>query len=748
VVNHAPGRSGGAKVASDPPLPALLRTSVVGSYSVPDWLGRFKTDYHRGRLSAAGLNEILDVAIKAAIVDQAQAGVDIVSDGELRRDNDMDYLIERIPGIEIVGGPKHHYFDYYESVVRERLPEGAAVDASDLVADFRFARGLTDRIVTVSLAGPFSLAKRIRNEAYANERELVMALAHVLHSACVALVDAGVTHVQIDEPFLAGYPEAADCAVQAVNVMTEGVPAHFALHVCYGNRYARPAWEGHYDFLFPAVIDAHVDELVLEFARKGLDDLELARRYPSNFEIGVGVVNVKSREVEPVEVIEARLRQALQLVPAERIVVNPDCGLRHLPTAVARAKLSAMCAAAANVRAEILGTNGRGSRGRAPARPGPGAAVNVDEAALRAVTERASAGGPAEAGAFDVVGIGNAIVDMIIEVGRDVIVELGLEHGAMTLVDDETSERMTVAAGSTRGVSGGSAANTVVGVVALGGSAGYIASVAGDPVGDVFVDDLRAAGVHFAAPSRSGDGLGTGRCLVLVTPDGERTMGTFLGASTLLQPGHLDAGVLGRARVVYLEGYLSDAPAGYDVLREAASAARAAGAEVALTISDSFCAERHRELFLELGEQADIIFANESEVKLLSGSDDLDSALGLLGELGGVGVVTLGGQGSVVVVDGERIPVPAWPVPSVVDTTGAGDLYAAGFLFGWTHGADLEVCGTFGALAAGEVIAHLGARPERSLNELVVEVALHEKLVRPPGAAERRRAGTGREPRS
>ena len=335
--------------------------------------------------------------------------------------------------------------------------------------------------------------------------------------------------------------------------------------------------------------------------------------------------------------------------------------------------------------------------------------MNVDEAALRAVTERASAGGPAEAGAFDVVGIGNAIVDMIIEVGRDVIVELGLEHGAMTLVDDETSERMTVAAGSTRGVSGGSAANTVVGVVALGGSAGYIASVAGDPVGDVFVDDLRAAGVHFAAPSRSGDGLGTGRCLVLVTPDGERTMGTFLGASTLLQPGHLDAGVLGRARVVYLEGYLSDAPAGYDVLREAASAARAAGAEVALTISDSFCAERHRELFLELGEQADIIFANESEVKLLSGSDDLDSALGLLGELGGVGVVTLGGQGSVVVVDGERIPVPAWPVPSVVDTTGAGDLYAAGFLFGWTHGADLEVCGTFGALAAGEVIAHLGA---------------------------------------
>ncbi|HUZ21335.1 MAG TPA: PfkB family carbohydrate kinase [Acidimicrobiales bacterium] len=742
-MNHAPGPTGDTKVASESPLPALLRTSVVGSYSVPDWLGRFKTDYHRGRLSAAGLNEILDVAIKAAIVDQVHAGVDIVSDGELRRDNDMDYLIERIPGIEIVGGPKHHYFDYYESVVRERLPEGAAVEAGDLASDFRFARGLTDRTVTVSLAGPFSLAKRIRNEAYGNERELVMALAHVLHSACAALVGAGVTHVQIDEPFLAGYPEAAHCAVQAVNVMTEGVAAHFALHVCYGNRYARPAWEGHYDFLFPAVIDAHVDELVLEFARKGLDDLELARRYPSNFEIGVGVVNVKSKEVEPVEVIEARLRQALQLVPAERIVVNPDCGLRHLPTAVARAKLSAMCEATANVRAEILGTNGRGERRRTPARGG--AAQGVIDGAARAAIERAAAGGPVVAGGFDVVGVGNAIVDMIVEVGHDVIVELGLEHGAMTLVDDDTSERMTVAAGSTRGISGGSAANTVVGVVALGGSAGYIASVAGDPVGDVFVDDLRAAGVHFAAPSRAADGLGTGRCLVLVTPDGERTMGTFLGASTLLQPGHLDAGVLNRAKVVYLEGYLSDAPAGYDVLREAASMARAAGAEVALTLSDSFCAERHRELFLELGEQADIIFANESEMKLLSGSDDLDAALGLLGELGGVGVVTLGGQGSVVVAGGERIPVPAWPVRSVVDTTGAGDLYAAGFLFGWTHGADLEVCGTFGALAAGEVIAHLGARPERPLNELMVEVALHERLAEPPGGPPRRRAGAGQE---
>lgn len=332
----------------------LLPTAVVGSYAVPDWLGRFKTDFHRGRLSAAGLAEIEAVAVKAAIVDQSLAGLDVISDGELRRDNDMDYLLCAIGGIE-TGGRKRDFFDYLDAVVRDPLPDVPPIDTSGLLDELAFARSLTDRTLTISLAGPFSLSRQVRREGAVDEAELVRSIARATNLACKALVAAGATHLQLDEPRLAGYPEHVGLALEAVNLVTEGVDAHVALHVCYGNRFARPAWEGHYDFLFPALEAARVDEVVLEFARKGFDDLQLFARSSSRIEVGVGVIDVKRPEVEPVEVVVARLREALRVLPPERIVVNPDCGLRHLPAEVARRKLAAMVEAASWVRAELLG---------------------------------------------------------------------------------------------------------------------------------------------------------------------------------------------------------------------------------------------------------------------------------------------------------------------------------------------------------------------------------------------------------
>ena len=335
--------------------PRLLPTAVVGSYSVPDWLGRFKTDLHRGRLSAAGLAEIEACAVKAAIVDQSLAGLDIISDGELRRDNDMDNLLCAIGGIETRGGRKRDFLDYVDAVVRQPLPEVPSIDTSALLEELRFARRLTDKTLTTSLAGPFSLSRQVRREGEVDEAALVRSIARATNLACKALVAAGATHLQLDEPRLAGYPEHVALAIEAVNLVTEGVDAHVALHVCYGNRFARPAWEGHYDFLFPALEAARVDEVVLEFARKGFDDLQLFARSPSTIEVGVGVIDVKRPEVEPVEVVVTRLREALRVLPPERIVVNPDCGLRHLPAESARGKLTAMVEAAARVRGEVLG---------------------------------------------------------------------------------------------------------------------------------------------------------------------------------------------------------------------------------------------------------------------------------------------------------------------------------------------------------------------------------------------------------
>jgi 5-methyltetrahydropteroyltriglutamate--homocysteine methyltransferase len=334
----------------------LLPTTVVGSYSVPEWLERLKTEYYQRRISAQHLTEIQEVAIKAAVKDQERAGIDIVSDGELRRDNDIDYFLARIPGVQIAQRAKSDYYDYYEAEVTAPLPEddsSSGKTSLGLAADFEFTRQLTDRPVKFSFTGPFSLSRRVTDKAYTDPADLVRALARRLNAEARSLADAGADLLQIDEPFLAGYPEQAELAVEAVNIVTDGVPVSWALHVCYGNRYARPSWEGHYDFLFPAVLAAHVDQLVLEFARKGLEDLKLIRQYAWPSSLGLGVIDVKSPAVETPDLVAARIRRALEYVPPGRLMINPDCGLRHLAPDIARRKLRAMVAGTAIVRSEL-----------------------------------------------------------------------------------------------------------------------------------------------------------------------------------------------------------------------------------------------------------------------------------------------------------------------------------------------------------------------------------------------------------
>jgi 5-methyltetrahydropteroyltriglutamate--homocysteine methyltransferase len=330
----------------------ILPTTVVGSYSVPEWLERLKTEYYQRRISAQHLAEIHEVAIKAAVKDQEQAGIDIVSDGELRRDNDIDYFLARIPGVNITQLAKSDYYDYYEAQVSAPLPEDGK-SSLGLAADFEFTRQQTERPVKFSFTGPFSLSRRITGSAYADPAELVRALARRLNLEARSLADAGADFLQIDEPFLAGYPDQAELAVEAVNIVTDGVPVSWALHVCYGNRHARPSWEGHYNFLFPAVLAARVDQLVLEFARKGLEDLKLLEQYAWPASLGLGVIDVKSSAVETPDLVAARIRRALEYVPPGRLMVNPDCGLRHLTPDIARRKLRAMVAGTEIVRTEL-----------------------------------------------------------------------------------------------------------------------------------------------------------------------------------------------------------------------------------------------------------------------------------------------------------------------------------------------------------------------------------------------------------
>lgn len=320
---------------------------------------------------------------------------------------------------------------------------------------------------------------------------------------------------------------------------------------------------------------------------------------------------------------------------------------------------------------------------------------------------------------LDVVGIGNALVDVISHEDEEFLVKHSLAKGAMTLIDTERAEQLYDAMGPGIEMSGGSAANTVVGVASLGGAAGFIGRVRDDQLGQVFAHDIRAAGVHFENPPAT-DGLPTGRCLIVVTPDAERTLNTFLGAAAELTPDDVREAVIARAQVTYLEGYLFDQPGAKEAFRHAARLAHEHGRRVALTLSDGFCVERHRDDFLALVEHdVDILFANEVEICSLYDVDTFDDALQQVLHHCEVAALTRSAKGSVILSGDDVHVLDAHPVPGgVLDTTGAGDLYAAGFLFGFTHGYDLGTCGRLGGLAAAEVISHIGARPERSLAEL------------------------------
>ena len=319
----------------------------------------------------------------------------------------------------------------------------------------------------------------------------------------------------------------------------------------------------------------------------------------------------------------------------------------------------------------------------------------------------------------DVVAIGNALVDVIADVDEAFIASQGLNRGAMTLIDAERAEGLYAAMPPAIEMSGGSAGNTIAGVASLGGRAAYIGKVADDQLGRVFRHDIRAAGVTYEVPPANG-GAPSGRCLIVVTPDAQRTMNTFLGAGVDLGPEDVDAALIAGAQVTYLEGYLWDPPRAKEAFLKATRVAHEAGRKVSLTLSDPFCVDRYREEFLDLVEHhVDILFANEIEIMSLYQVADFDAALQRVRGHCDVAALTRSEKGSVIVAGDEVHVVDAAPVSRVVDTTGAGDMYAAGFLYGYTQELELARCGRIGAIAAAEVISHYGARPEVSLRSLI-----------------------------
>jgi sugar/nucleoside kinase (ribokinase family) len=321
-------------------------------------------------------------------------------------------------------------------------------------------------------------------------------------------------------------------------------------------------------------------------------------------------------------------------------------------------------------------------------------------------------------GRLDVLAVGNALVDVLSLESDEFVVEHGLERGAMTLIDAERAERLYAAMGPGTEISGGSAANTAAGLASLGARVGFVGRVRDDQLGEVFAHDIHAIGVEFTT-APAADGPPTGRCLIIVTPDAQRTLNTFLGAAADLHPDDIDRDVVSASAVTFLEGYLFDQDDAKEAFRHAGRLAHEAGNRVALTLSDPFCVERHRADFRDLVEHhVDVLFANEQEICSLYEVDDFDTAAGHVRGHCEIAALTRSEQGSVIVADGDSQVVGAAPVDQVVDTTGAGDQYAAGFLYGLTHGHDLATCGRLGSIAAAEVISHLGARPEVSLADL------------------------------
>ena len=325
-------------------------------------------------------------------------------------------------------------------------------------------------------------------------------------------------------------------------------------------------------------------------------------------------------------------------------------------------------------------------------------------------------------GLLDVVGIGNAIVDVLSQAEPGLLHEQDLPLGTMNLIDDARADALYGLMGPGVEMSGGSAGNTMAGIASLGGAGAFVGKVHNDLLGQVFTHDLRAAGVEFATAPLS-EGPATARCLVFVTPDAQRTMATYLGACVELGPEDIDTSTIARAQVTYLEGYLWDPPRAKEAFRKAIAVAHDAGRKVALTLSDPFCVDRYRHEFLELLEgDVDILFANEAEIESLYQVDYFDDALQKVRGHCEIAALTRGARGSMVIRGDEVHIVDAARAGEIVDTTGAGDLYAAGFLYGLTHGRDLKACGEIGSIAAAEIIGHFGARPEHRLAKLIAAV--------------------------
>lgn len=323
---------------------------------------------------------------------------------------------------------------------------------------------------------------------------------------------------------------------------------------------------------------------------------------------------------------------------------------------------------------------------------------------------------------FDVLGLGNAIVDVISTADDDFLLAQGLRKGAMTLIGEARADALYAAMGPATLVSGGSAANTIIGIASFGCTAGFIGKLRSDEDGAAFVHDIHAAKVSFST-ALAKDGPATARCLVLVTPDAQRTMSTFLGASQSLTEADVDEDMVRQSAIIYLEGYLWDPPAAKAAFVKAAKIAREAGRQVALTLSDSFCVDRYRDEFLGLMRSGavHIVFSNEDELHSLYQTADFETAVAQFRAENVLGIVTRSEKGSLVVTQGEVFTVPAFAVDQIVDTTGAGDLFAAGFLAGLTGQKSLETCAKLGALAAAEIIQHIGARPLADLRQLAAQ---------------------------